>query len=136
MNYNKDEYPGLSQIDEEDEYQRLDPIQLGFEQELKSITVQHGDSARFEAKVRLVSTSPYQMIDRSLLNVEWRFNDIRIRPDHHTRYQLGSNPDENRYWMKIQRCQQTDEKVYTIYISYDHERYHDESSAYLFVQGK
>ncbi|CAF1551101.1 unnamed protein product, partial [Rotaria sordida] len=35
--------------------------------------------------------------------------------------------------MDIQHCQQQDEKVYTIYIGYDNETLHDESSAYLFV---
>ncbi len=38
--------------------------------------------------------------------------------------------------MIIQQCQQQDEKVYTIYISYDNGRLHDESSAYLFVDSK
>jgi hypothetical protein len=38
--------------------------------------------------------------------------------------------------MDIQQCQQQDEKVYTISISYDNGRLHDESSAYLFVDGE
>jgi hypothetical protein len=38
--------------------------------------------------------------------------------------------------MDIQQCQQQDEKVYTIYISYDNGKLHDESSAYLFVDSK
>lgn len=150
MTIDKDPCRKLSQIDEEpnesenevivtnenEEYTRRDNIQIGFEQELKSITVYHGDSARFEAKIRLLTLSSRELIDRSLLNVEWRFNDILIVTDSQSRYQLGSSPNENRYWMTIRNCQRTDEKVYTIHLSYDNHRYHDESSAYLFVQSK
>jgi hypothetical protein len=136
MTFDNDFLANLTHIDEQDEYKCHDPIQLGFEQELKSITVRQGDSARFEAKLRLIALSLSKTIDRSSLTIEWRLNDIRITNNHHSRYQFGSIPDENRYWMDVHHCQQYDEKVYTIYISYDHGRLHDESSAYLFVQGQ
>jgi hypothetical protein len=55
-----------------DEHQRTDSILFGFEHELKSITVRYGDSARFEAKIRLISSSSSISIDRSLLNIEWQ----------------------------------------------------------------
>lgn len=126
----------LDQIDEEDEYQRCEPIQLGFEQELKSITVHQSDSARFEAKIRLISLSSCENLDRSLLKIEWRLNDMCIPTDHFLKYEFGSLQDENRYWLDVHHCQQYDEKVYTIVISYDRGRLHDESSAYLFVRGK
>jgi hypothetical protein len=38
--------------------------------------------------------------------------------------------------MDIKQCHQQDEKVYTVYISYDDGRLHDESSAYLFIDSK
>ena len=64
-------------------------------------------------------------------------NDIRIvNEPKNLKYQFGCSTEENRYWMDIQHCQQQDEKVYTIYISYDDGRLHDESSAYLFVESK
>ncbi|CAF3575459.1 unnamed protein product [Adineta steineri] len=119
--------------DESDEYKRNDSIQIGFEQELKSLTVHYGDSARFEAKIRLISTSSCQPIDRTLLRIEWRLNDISITNDNSSKYQFGCLHDENRFWMDIRQCQQQDEKVYTIYISYDNGKLHDESSAYLFL---
>ncbi|CAF4132979.1 unnamed protein product, partial [Rotaria sp. Silwood2] len=133
MTIDKDFLLKFTHIDEQDEYKRNDSIQIGFEQELKSITVHSGDSARFEAKIRLISVSSCKIIDRSLLNIEWRLNDICIKNDNNFKYQFGSTPEENRYWMVIQKCQQQDEKVYTIYISYDNGTLHDESSAYLFV---
>jgi len=132
MTIDKDFLSNLSHIDEQDEYKRNDSIQIGFEQELKSLTVDQGDSARFEAKI-----SSCKSIDRSLLNIEWRLNDICIKNDsNNSKYQFGCLIEENRYWMDIQQCQQQDEKVYTIYISYDNGRLHDESSAYLFVDSK
>lgn len=132
MTIDKDFLSDFSQADESDDYKRTESIQIGFEQELKSLTVNHGDSARFEAKI-----SSCRSIDRSLLHIEWRLNDICIlnNPDN-SKYQFGSFSDENRYWMEIQQCQQQDEKVYTIHISYDNGRLHDESSAYLFVNRK
>lgn len=136
MTIDKDFLVKLTHVDEQDEYKRNDSIQIGFEQELKSLTVQHGDSARFEAKIRLISISSCKSIDQSLLNIEWRLNDICIRTDNNWKYQFGCKPEENRYWMEIQKCQQQDEKVYTIYISYDNGTLHDESSAYLFVDSK
>jgi len=111
-------------------------IILGFEQELKSITVRNGDSARFEAKIRLISTNSNIQIDRSLLNIEWRLNDKRITANNNLRYRFDSIPNENLYWIDIRQCEQEDEGVYTIYISYDHEKFHDESSAYLFVDSE
>ena len=119
-----------------DEHQRSDSILFGFEHELKSITVRYGDSARFEAKIRLISTSSNISIDRSLLNIEWRLNDTPIVTDDNSRYRFDSIPEENLYWMDIRQCEQQDEGVYTIYISYDHGRLHDESSAYLFVDSE
>jgi hypothetical protein len=131
MTIDKDFLSNLSHTDEQDEYKRNDSIQIGFEQALKSLTVHHGDSARFEAKI-----SSCKSIDRSLLNIEWRLNDICITNDNNSKYQFGCLPEENRYWMIIQQCQQQDEKVYTIFMSYDNGKLHDESSAYLFVDRK
>jgi hypothetical protein len=132
MTIDKDFLTNLSHIDEQDDYKRNDSIQIGFEQELKSLSVHHGDSARFEAKI-----SSCKSIDRSLLHIEWRLNDICIVNDpKNSKYQFGCIVEDNRYWMDIQQCQQQDEKVYTIYISYDNGRLHDESSAYLFVESK
>ncbi|CAF4554950.1 unnamed protein product, partial [Rotaria socialis] len=133
MTIDKDFLLKFTPVDEQDEYKRNDSIQIGFEQELKSITVRHGDSARFEAKIRLISISSSKSIDRSLLNIEWRLNDICIKNDNNSKYQFGSLPEESRYWMDIRQCQQQDEKVYTIHISFDNGKLHDESSAYLFV---
>jgi len=118
------------------EHKGNDSILFGFEQELKSITVRNGDSARFEAKIRLISTSSNIHIDRTLLNIEWRLNDIRIISDENSRYHFDSIPGQNLYWMDIRQCEQHDEGVYTICISYDHEKFHDESSAYLFVDSE
>jgi hypothetical protein len=128
--------PTFVHIDEQNQHKRNDLILFGFEQELKSITVRNGDSARFEAKIRLISTSSSIQIDRSLLNIEWRLNDRRITADNNSRYYFNSIPEENLYWMDIRQCEQQDEGVYTVYISYDHERFHDESSAYLFVDSE
>jgi hypothetical protein len=136
MTFDKELLSNLASIDEQNEYKRRDTIQIGFEQELKSITVSQGDSARFEVKLRLISVSSCQSLDRSLLTIEWRLNDMCIPKDHHSKYQFGSIMNDNRYWMDIHHCQRHDEKVYTIYISYDQGRLHDESSAYLFVHGK
>lgn len=119
-----------------DEQKRTHMIIFGFEQELKSITVRNGDSARFEAKIRLISTDSNIYIDRSLLKVEWRLNDIRLPMDENSRYRFDSIVEENLYWMDIRQCEQDDEGVYTIFISYDHEQFHDESSAYLFVDSE
>ena len=44
-----------------------------FENELKSVTIRQGDSARFEAKLRLLSTSSTVPIDRSLLKIRMAF---------------------------------------------------------------
>ena len=128
--------PKFVHIDEQNQYKGNDLILFGFEQELKSITVRNGDSARFEAKTRLISTSSSIQIDRSLFNIEWRLNDRRIAADNNSRYHFNSIPEENLYWMDIRQCEQEDEGVYTVYISYDHERFHDESSAYLFVDSE
>lgn len=136
MTIDKDFLLKFTHDDEKDEYKRSDTIQIGFEQELKSITVRQGDPARFEAKIRLISLSSCKSFDRSLLNIEWRLNDICIKHDNNSKYQFGSSPEENRYWMDIQQCRQQDEKVYTIHISYDDGTLHDESSAYLFVDRK
>jgi hypothetical protein len=136
MTIDKDFLSKLTHNDEQDEYKRNDTIQIGFEQELKSLTVHHGDSARFEAKIRLISISSCKSIDQSLLNIEWRLNDICITNNNNSKYQFGSIPEENRYWMDIKQCHQQDEKVYTVYISYDDGRLHDESSAYLFIDSK
>jgi len=131
MASNEEHIPKFVHIDEQ-----KDLILFGFEQELKSITVRNGDSARFEAKIRLISTNSNIQIDRSLLNIEWRLNDIRITANNNTRYRFNSMPEENIYYMDIRQCEQEDEGVYTIYISYDHENFHDESSAYLFVDSE
>jgi hypothetical protein len=131
MTIDKDFLSNLSDNIDQDEYKRNDSIQIGFEQELKSLTVHHGESARFEAKI-----ASSKSIDRSLLNIEWRLNDICITNDNNSKYQFGCLPEENRYWMIIQQCQQQDEKVYTIFMSYDNGKLHDESSAYLFVDRK
>ncbi|CAF1351147.1 unnamed protein product [Rotaria sordida] len=133
MASDEDRVPKFVHIDEQYGNKGNDPILFGFEQELKSVTVRYGDSARFEAKIRLISTSSNIQIDRSLLNIEWRLNDIRITSDNDSRYRFDSIQEENLYWMDIRQCEQQDEGVYTIYISYDHDKYHDESSAYLFV---
>ncbi|CAF1138461.1 unnamed protein product [Adineta ricciae] len=133
MTIDKDFLSNLTHTDDQDEYKRNDTIQIGFEQELKSLTVLHGESARFEAKIRLISISTCKPIDLTLLKVEWRLNDISIGMKNTFKYQFGCSIEDNRYWMDIQHCQRRDEKVYTIYISYDDERLHDESSAYLFV---
>ncbi|CAF1296577.1 unnamed protein product, partial [Rotaria sordida] len=133
MASDEDRVPKFVHIDEQYGNKGNDPILFGFEQELKSVTVRYGDSARFEAKIRLTSTSSNIQIDRSLLNIEWRLNDIRITSDNDSRYRFDSIQEENLYWMDIRQCEQQDEGVYTIYISYDHDKYHDESSAYLFV---
>jgi hypothetical protein len=128
--------PKFVHIDEHYERRQSDLILFGFEQELKSITVRNGDSARFEAKIRLLSTSSSIQIDRSLLTIEWRLNDTLIISDQNSRYRFNSIPEENLYWMDIRKCEQEDEGVYTIYISYDHEKFHEESSAYLFVDSE
>ncbi|CAF4157126.1 unnamed protein product, partial [Rotaria sp. Silwood2] len=133
MASDEERIPKFVHIDEQYGNKANDSILFGFEQELKSVTVRCGDSARFEAKIRLISTSSNIQIDRSLLNIEWRLNDMHIKTDDTLRYRFGSIPEENLYWMDIRQCEQQDEGVYTIYISYDHHRYHDESSAYLFV---
>lgn len=132
MTIDKDFLSNFSHIDEQqqDEYKRNDSIQIGFEQELKSLTVNHGDSARFEAKI-----SSCKSIDRLLLNIEWRLNDVCITNDN-SKYEFGCLIEENRYYMIIKNCQQQDEKVYTISINYDNGKLHDESSAYLFVDSK
>ena len=119
-----------------DEQQRHDAILFGFERELKSITVRLGDSARFEVKLRLSSTSSSVPIDRSRLHVEWRLNDQRITTEDNARYRFDSLPEENLYWMDVRQCEQQDEGVYTVYISYDNERFQEESSAYLFVDSE
>ncbi|CAF3722380.1 unnamed protein product, partial [Adineta steineri] len=133
MAFNEERIPKFIHVDEEDKSKENTLILFGFEQELKSITVRHGDSARFEAKIRLLSTTSNIQIDRSLLNIQWRLNDIPIISDEKSRYRFDSLPGENLYWMDIRQCEQEDEGVYTISISYDHEKFHDESSAYLFV---
>ncbi|CAF3984532.1 unnamed protein product, partial [Rotaria sp. Silwood1] len=48
----------------------------------------HGDQVRFEAKIRLISISSSKTIDRSLLNIEWRLNDICIKNDNNFKYQF------------------------------------------------
>ena len=50
MTIDKDFLSKFTHVDEHDEYKRNDSIQIGFEQELKSIRVREGDSARFEAR--------------------------------------------------------------------------------------
>lgn len=136
MTSNEERIPKFVHIDEQNENQSNDTILFGFEQELKSITIRNGDSARFEAKIRLIPINSNIKIDRSLLNIEWRLNDIRITVDNNTRYRFDSIPEENLYWMDIRQCEQEDEGVYTIYISYDHGKFHEESSAYLFVDSE
>lgn len=132
MTIDKDFLSNFSSTDEPDDYKRTETIEIGFEQELKSLSVNHGDSARFEAKISFCRS-----IDCSLLHIEWRLNDVCIINDsQNCKYQFGCIAEENRYWMEIQQCQQQDEKVYTIHISYDNGRLHDESSAYLFVNRK
>ena len=128
--------PKFVHLDEQTEQRRHDSIQFGFEHELKSITVRQGDSARFEAKLRLLSTSSSVSIDRSRLHLEWRLNDQRITENDNARYRFDSIPEENLYWMDVRQCEQQDEGVYTIYISYDDERFQEESSAYLFVDSE
>ncbi len=136
MASNEERIPKFVHIDEQDSSKENRLILFGFEQELKSITVRNGDSARFEAKIRLISTHSNIHIDRSLLHIEWRLNDIPLTADRHSRYRFDSIPEENLYWMDIRQCEQEDEGVYTIFISYDHENFHDESSAYLFVDSE
>ena len=128
MTIDKDFLSNLSSIDEENEYTRTDFIQINFEQELKSLTVHHGDTAKFEAKISLSKS-----FDPKLLSIEWRLNDILIPNQNTTKYQFGSRLDENLFWLEIQNCSQQDEKVYTIHINYDNGKYHDESSAFLFI---
>jgi hypothetical protein len=136
MASNEERIPKFVHIDEQNENKQNQLILFGFEQELKSITVRNGDSARFEVKIRLISTNSNIQIDRSLLNIEWRLNDRPIIIDNNSRYRFNSIQEENIYWMDIRQCEQEDEGVYTIYISYDHEKFHDESSAYLFVDSE
>lgn len=136
MASDEERIPKFVQFDEQHENKHNDTILFGFEQELKSVTVPCGDSARFEARIRLMSTSSSIKIDRSLLNIEWRLNDIIITKDDNSRYRFGSIQEENLYWLDIRQCEQTDEGVYTINISYDHEKFRDESSAYLFVDSE
>lgn len=136
MASDEERVPKFVHVDEQSDRVRNDSILFGFEQELKSVTVRNLDSARFEAKILLTSTSSNIQIDRSLLHIEWRLNDIRITSDSNARYRFDSIPEENLYWMDIRQCEQHDEGVYTIYISYDHDRFRDESSAYLFVDSE
>jgi hypothetical protein len=136
MASNEERSPKFVHIDERNENQRNELILFGFEQELKSITVRNGDSARFAAKIRLISTNSNIQIDRSLLKIEWRLNDILLTANLNSRYRFNSIVEENLYWMDIRQCEQEDEGVYTISISYDHENFHDESSAYLFVDSE
>lgn len=133
MASNEERLPKIVPLDEQN---RTHMIILGFEQELKSITVRNGDSARFEAKIRLLSTNANIHIDRSLLTIEWRLNDRPLPMDQNIRYRFDFIAEENLYWMDIRQCEQEDEGVYTIFISYDHEQFHDESSAYLFVDSE
>ncbi|CAF1641227.1 unnamed protein product, partial [Adineta ricciae] len=133
MASNDERVPKFVHVGDESQLQGNEPILFGFEQELKSITVRHGDSARFEAKIRLISMLSSVQIDRSLLTVEWRLNDEPLAHDEYSRYHRGSIPGENLYWMDVRQCEQEDEGVYTICISYDHGKFRDESSAYLFV---
>lgn len=136
MASNDERTPKFVHIDEQGESHGNDSILFGFEQELKSITIRNGDSARFEAKIRLLSTNSNVKIDRSLLTIEWRLNDQRITLETNARYRFDSFPEENLYRMDIRQCEQEDEGVYTIYISYDQNKYSDESSAYLFVDSE
>lgn len=123
-------------VDDESRRTAHDSIVFGFEHELKSITVRRGDSARFEAKLRLLSTSSSVLVDRSLLTVEWRLNDVPVHAHEQPRYRFDSIADENLYWMDIRQCEQEDEGVYTICINYDRGRFQEESSAYLFVDSE
>ncbi|CAF1293089.1 unnamed protein product [Didymodactylos carnosus] len=116
-------------INDKDEVR--EPSQFGFVYELKSVNVKQGEQARFEAKIRLVSKTTY--INKNLLNVEWRLNDVLISPTN-PRYCFGFKSDECRYWLDIRQCEQVDQGVYTIQIQYN--KLHDESSAYLFVDSK
>ena len=136
MASNEERVPKFVHLDEQEENKGNRLILFGFEQELKSITVRNGDSARFEAKIRLHSTTSNIHIDRSLLKIEWRLNDRRLSVEQNVRYRFDSIPEENLYWMDIRQCEQEDEGVYTIFISYDDEKFHDESSAYLFVDSE
>jgi len=131
MASNDERTPKFVHIDERNESSANESISFGFEQELKSLTVRNGDSARFEAKIRLSAK-----LDRSLLTVEWRLNDQRITLETNERYRFDSFADENLYRMDIRHCEQEDEGVYTIYISYDQNKYSEESSAYLFVDSE
>lgn len=133
MASNEERLPKIVPFDEQN---RTHMIIFGFEQELKSITVRNGDSARFEAKIRLLSTDTNIHIDRSLLKIEWRLNDQRLPLEDNARYRFDFIAEENLYWMDIRQCEQEDEGVYTLFISYDHEQFHDESSAYLFVDSE
>lgn len=136
MASDEERIPRFVHIDEQDSRHRHDFIQFGFENELKSITIRQGDSTRFEAKLRLVSTSPLISIDRNLLEIEWRLNDTPISSNTNSHYHFGSIVDENLYWMDIRHCEQDDEGLYTISISYNHQQFQDESSAYLFVDSE
>jgi hypothetical protein len=143
MASNEERTPKFVHLDEQQQQhqhqqyrQSHDSILFGFEHELKSITVRQGDSARFEAKLRLLSNLTNVFIDRKQLKIEWRLNDIPITTVDNSRYRFDSIVDENLYWMDIRQCEQEDEGVYTIYISYDNESFQDESSAYLFVDSE
>lgn len=128
--------PKFVPLDESDDHRRNETILFGFENELKSVTIRQGDSARFEAKLRLLSTSSTVPIDRSLLKIEWRLNDRVLSPADNPRYHFDSILDQNLFWMDIRHCEQEDEGVYTLSISYDHGRFEEESSAYLFVDSE
>lgn len=128
--------PKFVPLDESDGQRRSDTVLFGFENELKSVTIRQGDSARFEAKLRLLSILSGVPIDRALLKTEWRLNDRPITPADNPRYHFDSFPDQNLYWMDIRHCEQEDEGVYTLSISYDHGRLEEESSAYLFVDSE
>src|SRR5689334_23194766 len=103
MASDEERIPKFVHIDEQKEHKPNDSILFGFEQELKSITVRNGDSARFEVRIRLMSTSSNVQIDRSLLQIEWRLNDIRITSDDNPRYRFDSIAEENFYWMDIRQ---------------------------------
>ena len=136
MASDEDRAPKFVHMDEWNDSKLNSSILFGFEQGLKSVTVGSGDSARFEAKIRLMSTSSNVQINPSLVYVEWRLNDIPITSNANSRYRFGSIQGENLYWMDIRHCEPQDEGVYTIYINYDSEKFHDESSAYLFVDSE
>lgn len=123
-------------FDEHDPRHPHEIIHFGFENELKSITVLYGDTARFQARLRLYSSSPIVQINRQLLQIEWRFNDTPIDFTQNLRYHFDSIENENLFWLDIRHCEQQDEGVYTLAISYDHQRFQDESSAYLFVDSE